>query len=350
MPPKIFIGHDFFGAGNFGDDLMLDGFLTSLSQSGKQAEIVACTPHDIDSQRRRFPSIQWLSKAHGQNREKQLRRADVWLGLGATPFQLASGPWSLDHLERERELCSRLGKPMLFLGVGCESPGVVRDPRGRRVIQAAQRIWTRDARSADAIDSVAAAGVVGQGADLAHIALGAAVRPAPEPDLLGVLLGLERPETANLVAVEKEITRRLPARTRWLVQEARSFPCTERWNYAGLSAGAQRSVDLMAMDYSTDSIDGFLGNFGAPETVVSSRYHGALIAAWHGSRVGVIARTEKLDGIVADLNLPYVRRIQEANELEALARQAMPVESKRLRALCDRGNAMCDAFFAWLGA
>jgi polysaccharide pyruvyl transferase WcaK-like protein len=256
----------------------------------------------------------------------------------------------LDHLDRERELCSRLRKPMLFLGVGCESPGSVQDPRGRRVIQAAQRIWTRDARSADVIDGVAGAGVVSQGADLAHIALAAAVRPAPEPDLLGVLLGLERPETVDLVAVEQEIARRLPVRTRWLLQETRSFPCTERWNYAGLSTRTQSSVDLMPMDYSADTIDEFLGNFGAPETVVSSRYHGALIGAWHACRLGVIARTEKLDGIVADLNVPYLRRIQEAEELEALASQAMPVERQRLQALRDRSKTMCDAFFAWLGA
>jgi polysaccharide pyruvyl transferase WcaK-like protein len=351
MTPKIFIGHDFFGAGNFGDDLMLDGFLRSLLQSGKQAEVIACIPHDIDSQRRRFPTIKWLSAADGQHREEQLRRADVWLGLGDTPLQLASGPWSLDHLERERELCSRLRKPMLFLGVGCESPEAVRDPRGRRVIQAAERIWTRDGRSADAIDGAATAGVVVQGADLAHISLGAAaVRPAPEPDLLGLLLGLERPEMVNMVAVDQEIARRLPAKTRWLVQETRSFPCTERWNYAGLSEWAQSSLDLMAMDYSTDTIEEFLGNFGAPETVVSSRYHGALIAAWHACRLGVIARTEKLDGVVADLDVPYMRRIAKADELEALARQAVPVERARLTVLRDRANAMCEAFFAWLGA
>lgn len=350
MTRKIFIGHDFFGAGNFGDDLMLDGFLRSLKKSGMQAEVVGCIPYDIDSQRRRFPAIQWLSAVDGQHREEHLGGADVWLGLGDTPFQLASGPWMLDHLERERELCNRLGKPMLFLGVGCESADAVQDPRGRRVIETAERVWTRDQRSAEVIDGVAAAGVVAQGADLAHIALSAAVRLAPEPELLGLLLGLERPETADLVAVEKEITRRLPAKTRWLVQETRSFPCTERWNYAGLSEGAQSSVDLMPMDYSTDTIDGFLGNFGAPERVVSSRYHGALIAAWHGCRLGVIARTEKLDGAAVDLDVPYMRRIQDADELEALANQAVPVERARLRVLCDRANGMCDAFFAWLGA
>ena len=344
------MGHDFFGAGNFGDDLMLEGFLGALVRSGMRPEIVGCTPHDIASQRRRFPAIEWLSAADGQQREERLREADMWLGLGGTPFQLECGPWSLDHLDRERELCGRLGKPMLFLGVGCESPDAVRDPRGRRVIQAAQRIWTRDARSADVIGSIAVAGIVAEGADLAHIALGVAARPAPEPAVLGLLLGLERPGIVDTTAVEQEIARRSPARIRWLVQETRSFPCTERWNLAGLSERAQGSVQLMPMEYATDTIDVFLANFGAPETVVSSRYHGALIAAWHGCRLGVIARTEKLHGIITDLDVPYVHRVNQPGELEALTREAVPVEHASLEVLRERANDMCDAFVEWLGA
>ena len=96
---------------------MLEGFLASLAKSGKQAEILGCIPYDIESQRLRFPRIHWVSSAGAEHRERQLREADVWLGLGDTPFQLASGPWMLDHLDRDRELCRRLDKPMLFLGV-----------------------------------------------------------------------------------------------------------------------------------------------------------------------------------------------------------------------------------------
>ena len=205
MTPKIFIGHDFFGAGNFGDDLMLDGFLRCLGKLGKRVEVVGCTPYDIDSQRRRFPTVKWLSAVDRQRAEEELREADVWLGLGSTPFQLDTGPWMLDHLDHQREVCQRLGKPMVFLGVGCDSIDAVLDPRGRRVIEVAERIWTRDARSAEAIGSVAAAGVTKPGADLAHIALDAAVKPHREMGLLGLLLGLQCPGIVNLVAVEQAI-------------------------------------------------------------------------------------------------------------------------------------------------
>lgn len=347
---SVFIGHDFFGAGNFGDDLMLDGFLRSLDDFDARGAVVACIPHDIESQRRRFPAIQWLESSDPQQRERALQDCDVWLGLGDTPFQLTSGPWSLDHLDRERELCLRLGKPMVFLGVGCEGPETVQDPRARRVIQAAERIWTRDQRSAEAIALVAEPGVVEAGADLAHIALGAAHRPALEPDVLGLLLAFETAGTVEMQAVERLLSRRAAGGTRWMIQEARSFPFSERWNFSRLSEGAQHSLDLMAMDYSTDTLEEFLAHFGAPGTVLSTRYHGALIAAWHGCRVGVIARSEKLAGIASDFDVPCLERVCESWQLAILMWEAVAVETSRLHAQRDRAMAMCRSFLSWLGA
>ena len=199
------------------------------------------------------------------------------------------------------------------------------------------------------INDVAAPGVVAPGADLAHIALRAAVKPAPEPDLLGLLLGMENPETANLVAVQDAMARRSPAKTRWIIQETRSFPCTERWNYSALSESARSSVHLMPMNYSVDTIDKLSGVSGLPKQWCRPEYHGALIAAWHGCHLGVIARTEKLDGAAADLDVPYVRCIQEAEELEGLVNRAVRVNA-RLQVLADRASGMCEAFFTWFGA
>jgi polysaccharide pyruvyl transferase WcaK-like protein len=343
---RIFMGHDFFGAGNFGDDLMLAGFLKRRAAS-EEVTVVGYTAHNRASQQSRFPQLRWLRAA--EERERALKKSDVWLGLGDTPFQLSSGPWSLDHLDRERELCKKLRKPMLFLGVGCEGPDSVRDPRARRVIEAAEKIWTRDARSAEVISVVAASGVVEQGADLANIALAEAPKPAPEHGIVGLLLGFENPDTVDLQAVEQYISRS-PGKVRWLIQEARSFPCTERWNYERLAQPVQGLAPPMQASYSRGTIEEFLRNFGAPETVVSSRYHGALIAAWHGSRVGVIARSEKLLGIAADLGLPSIERIASARDVELLDSSAVQVDATRLAAFYDRAVAMCDAFVAWLGA
>lgn len=348
MTRSIFIGLNYFGAGNFGDDLMLDGFLRRLGSSANRVTLVGSTPYDVESQRKRFPSVRWLTDVEGQ-RVAAIRAADVWLGLGCTPFQLESGPYMLDLMAGDRELCRRFGKPMVFLGSGCDSPDSVRDPRARQVIEDAERIWARDDRSADLISSMAAAGSVEVGCDLAHIRLAEPLNLEPVAKALGLLLGLQRPGIVDMLAVDRYLARRC-APTRWLVQEARSFAATERWNYAALSESVQEKLVLMPLDYGGDTIDEFLANFGAPEVVVSSRYHGALIAAWHGSRVGIIARSDKLDGAATDLGVPSVRRIETAGDLEALAQSALAVAPARLLALRDRANAMCDSFFTWLGA
>lgn len=122
-----FVGHDFFGAGNFGDDIALAGFLTVAAEH-PNVQITICTPYDVESQRALFPRVRWLPGG-GAERESALRGADVWLGLGGTPFQLDSGPWLLDHNDDERRRCAALGKPMYLLGIGCENPEAAADPR-----------------------------------------------------------------------------------------------------------------------------------------------------------------------------------------------------------------------------
>jgi hypothetical protein len=346
--PHIFCGHNFLGAGNFGDDLMLEGFVRRLTALPAPPTIVAFTPHDLKSQQRRLPAIRWLPDDPARL-EWELAVADIWLGLAGTPFQVESGDWMLEHLERERERCVRLKKPMVYLGVGCNSPDLVRDLRWRRLIKSAERIWARDARSAELLDAVASPGVVAHGADLAHIALAAKTPPSLEEGLVGVLLGLQGPGIVDILAVEAYLAERRPGSTRWLVQEERWFPCTERWNYAGLSEWTQQRLALMPFAYATDSTDAFLANFGTPEAVVSSRYHGALVAAWHGSRLAVIARTAKLHGIVADLEVPALPAIDRADKLVALERDGVRVDRLRLESLRAQASGMCDQFFAWLG-
>src|SRR5262245_9671031 len=120
----IHIGHHFFGAGNFGDDLMLQGFLDACA--GREDTFTCCMP--FGSQHRRFPRVEWRSY-EAAAREQSVRDCDVWLGLGGTPFQSDSGPWFLEHLAEELELCRRFRKPMYFLGVGVGNREALADPR-----------------------------------------------------------------------------------------------------------------------------------------------------------------------------------------------------------------------------
>lgn len=312
-------------------------------------EIVACTPYDLESQRFRFPSIEWLSDDE-TTRDRALRSSDLWLGLGDTPFQLASGPWLLDDLLRNCARCAALRIPMVFLGVGCESWAAVSDERARAVIDIAERIWTRDAFSAELLARVAASDKVVAGADLANIAIAAATPPAPEAGLLGLLLGLDVRETVDVIALENALASRASGYTRWIVQEARSFPCTELWNYHALSEWTQSRVGLMPLDYTSCDIATFLRAFGTPETLLSSRYHGALVGAWFGSRVALVARSGKLASAAADLDVPSLARIEHARDIEALVAGARLVDPARLAFLRTRAEAMSADFARWLGA
>lgn len=341
---SIFVGHNFFGAGNFGDDLALAGFLRGAAQR-PGARITICTPHDIASQRRRFPEIRWLPE-DGAARDEALRTADVWLGLGGTPFQHDSGPWFLDHVERERERCAALGKPMYLLGVGCESAEAAADPRSRALLAGVEHVWTRDARSARTLRPYLAPSRLTTGADVAHLAFGDQTAPPPrEPGVAGLLLAFERRDQFVLSELETFVARRAPGRTRWLVQEVRALPYVERWILAALAPDARERLRVMDADYATSSVDAYLRAFGAPDVTVTSRYHGAIAAAWHGSRVLVVARSDKLRGVADDLGVPCIERIDSHAALEAALATARPVSRKRLHALRDGAQLMCDAFF-----
>jgi hypothetical protein len=346
---RIFVGLDYFGAGNMGDDLMLAGFLRALSVSAPDAEITICTPHDLTGARRRFPSVRWLANDE-PTREAAARAADVWLGLGDTPFQLESGAWVLDQVERERARCERLALPMAFLGAGCESAAAADDARARHILAAAQRLWARDAFSAELLAAHAPRGTVETGADLAHAYVGSVAPPALEPGVLGLLLAFERAATVDMRAVDAVVAARTPQTTRWLVQEARSFPFTERYLYAALPEATRAGVSLTALDYDHDALATYLAAYGAPETVVSSRYHGTLVAAWHGARVAVIARSGKLAGAAAELHLPTLDCVPDARALDGLIERAHAVDPARLQALHERALAMCEAFVAWARA
>jgi hypothetical protein len=329
--------------------LTLDGFIRAWHSSRTpDVEIVACTPYDIESQRRRFPSIRWLSDDDA-TRDEALGSADIYLALGDTPFQIEHGPWTLDYLDRNRERCLSLGIPMVFLGAGCDSRAATEDERARRVIAAAQRIWTRDAFSTELLGRIASPGIVSTGADIANLALASAPVPPLEPETLGLLLGLEPTGVVDMLAIENALADRVPQRTRWLVQETRSFPRTERWNYATLSEWTRSAVELMPMDYAADDIATFANAFGAPETVVTSRYHGALIAAWHGCRVAVIERSGKLAGVSADLGVPISAQIRHRDDLSSLVAAATTVDPAILTTFAHRAQSMCEDFFQTLG-
>src|SRR5262249_30953143 len=117
---KILLGFDFYGAGNVGDDLMLQGFLASIPPEQADSLHFACiTPHQVASQRQRFKQIEWFASPQ-VNREEMLSQCDYWLGVGDTPFQITCGSWFLDKILNDLRLTQRHGLPMHMIGIGAE--------------------------------------------------------------------------------------------------------------------------------------------------------------------------------------------------------------------------------------
>jgi polysaccharide pyruvyl transferase WcaK-like protein len=237
---------------------------------------------------------------------------------------------------------------MVYLGVGCESAAAANDRRSQALLAASTRVWTRDSLSTELLAAAYPSAAIQTGSDLAHLEFEIGVSSTPEQGVLGLLIAYEREGAVPTRALEDLIEGRPGAPLRWLIQEERSFPYTERWSYAALTESTQQQMSVMPFDYHHDSVDAFLAHFGSPEIVVSTRYHGTLVAAWQGSRVAVIARSAKLRGIAEDLDLPWTEHIATAADLRTLIERARPARPERLNRQSARAATMCDEFFTWL--
>jgi polysaccharide pyruvyl transferase WcaK-like protein len=341
---RIFIGNPYFGTANYGDDLTLDGFLSAAE--GADVELYACSASNIEALSAKFPGVSWLPESE---RVVALSEADIWLGLGDTPFQLDSGSWCFDFNELELQRCAALGKPMYHLGIGCESVAAASDPRTAALLSAASFAWMRDELSSDLVRPFADPARLGSGADLAHLAFeGDARFPLPERDVLGLLLAFEKREQIDIDELAAFISRRAPGSTRWLAQDTRALPYLERWLLAEFPVEVRSRLSTMEFDHYTTSVADYLRMFGSPEVAITSRYHATLIAAWQGSRTFVIARSDKLRGIALEFGLPCAGAVLSQATLASAVTSAVAVPRERLRAARARANAMCEEFFSAL--
>ena len=272
----VHIGHHFFGSGNLGDDLMLAGFLAAARPAWLQTvTLTCCTPHDLASQRLRFPEIEWLPYDPA-TRTACIRRSAAWLGLGDTPFQATGGhTWFLDHLCEEAAWCRRYGVPMYYLGVGVNERATVRYPQMRLLVGQAERLWMRDEEAVEMLGGLAAPGKATAHADLAHLALAAASFPPSLPGTLGLVLNFEDPAHFRLEPLAALVQAADPARVRWLAQEIRPLAGSETFLHERLPAGLRARVPLLVADYAgTGSALDLLSAWEGLDALFTSRYHG----------------------------------------------------------------------------
>ncbi len=346
---RAHIGHHFFGSGNIGDDLMLAGFLNIAHHTLGDITLTCCTPFDRNSQQRRFPAVQWLPY-DPDTRASCIEACDVWLGVGDTPFQTDVGAWFLDHLIEEADLCHRYRRPMFFFGVGLNNRDAISHPHTRALVGQAQHIWTRDAFSAALLRQIDDGARISVGADLANVALARRATSAVEPRTLGLLLNFERRE-AFLPEAVVEITEATSTyRHRWLIQEVRHLDGSERAILDLLPDTCRARLDVREPDYALDSVDALLDRWGAPEVLITSRYHGALVGCWLGARTIIVERNEKLTGLVEQLAVPSVKDLRSSAVLLDVMQGAAPVNRDALTALAARAERCGTELAAALSA
>ncbi len=341
---RIHLGHTFHGAGNVGDDLMIAGFLRAWAAFGDGASLTCASPFDRASQQLRFPQITWLP-GDEDARELAVRGCDVWVATGGPAFQTTDGPWLLDQLAFDVELCRRHKKPMFFLCVGASNRAAALDPRARPALDAAERVWTRDTVTVDALRPICGAKVTG-GADLAHLYLRTRPPRQLDPRLLGWVLHFDNRSLLRLPAVADAI-RALPDRDHaWLVQEVRNWPGTEEDSLARLPADVRARLAVYRPDYAEGGTAELLDVWPACGTVATSRYHAALASAWAGARVAVIERDDKLASAAAMLGCARLPAAHDAGAVRALVGAAQPVRRDIMEQQAETAWRCCAEFFA----
>lgn len=342
-PLHIHIGHDFFGSGNLGDDLMVAGFLQAIAAHPEPIYLTCCSRHDPSTQRKRFPRVEWLPRDDA-TRAQMVRVCDVWLGLGDSPFQSEVSTWFLDHLVQEAALCRKHHKPMFFLGVGVNDDKALTYPQAQTIVNQAEYIWTRDGSSARQLAQMTDRHHVTAGADLAHVYFAGHTFSPPAPDSIGWLLHFENRAAFSPLALGETLTA-LPGHDFWwLVQEVRRIPGSELETWDALPPETRQKLELRQPDYSGGSMDALVDAWGTPQALVSSRYHGALSGAWMGARVLAVTRNRKVMDLAQQLGIESVQDFRSATEIVSKLTSSHIVPRSTLAALADLARGCCDDF------
>jgi hypothetical protein len=311
--PSLFLGFDFYGAGNIGDDLMLEGFLGGFTPSS-DAELTAALPSErVANQQKRFPRVRWHCLST-EARTQAVLKSNCWVGLGGTPFQATHGPWLLNRILADFESAPRTRKFMV--GVGCEEEVLRERALAERIVRGTEFIWTRDEASREILlhELGAQPEQVSCGGDLANIALkrifGASESERTEPGSLGIVY-FAGPDDAHDLKALKRFVQSFPSETRpaFVANEVRERGFEQaayKRMFGTWSRLVGKSPRFLSPDYERGSVEDLISHYPAFDVVMACRYHALLTAAWAGCRVAALDRSSKIRFLAAELGIPLV--------------------------------------------
>lgn len=336
------LAFNFYGAGNIGDDLMLAGFLSVLEPG---TTVVGTIPRDIASQEQRFPQVAW-----NRGGVVVVEPRTVLVGVGDTPFQTTSGTWFLENLEALARRARNVRVPFVMVGVGAEAEIHGTADRFARVLESLDHVWTRDDFTTRVLKEVAGCDPsrVSTGADLANIELKRIFPDVPKPlsqrkhDLALCFFG-ESAAANDMRALRSLLYTMADAgrQSVFIANEARRNKPFEHWVYRRMFRAnplRRPRVPFFVPDYAHASVPALVRHFEDYATVMSSRYHGLLAAAWAGCRVVALARSSKTSALCEVLGIREIAKPFTEEKLRSGLEGALPVDRHRLDLLAVRAE------------
>lgn len=345
-PPKsIVIGFNFYGAGNIGDDLMLEGFISGVRSlyNGEMPRLAATSAFAIETQRKRFSGVDWIDRGSPTARE-QIQEYDCWAGVGDTPFQITCGPWFAEFLESEIE-GNRPRHSRVMVGVGAESEILPINDRFARIVAHFDRISTRDEHSTRVlIDSkIADPSQILTCGDLANIALKTIFKsPRNSYDFEYAVVVAPDTLTAKDLHEFRSALTHLKGSIALISGDIRpdgwmEHGVYEQWLARRWSPLRRKSVRLRP-PYEDGSTADLVVPFARCGTVVSTRYHCLLAAAWAGCRVAAVGRSSKVTALATELGVPVICPPLRSKEVLQLFDRAITVDRALLEAASERAH------------
>ena len=350
---KIFLGFDFYGAGNIGDDLMMAGFLDVLKHY-LPAKLACITPHNIASQVNRFPDVEWLPAGH-VNRLDVMTNTDCWVGVGGTPFQMTGGPWLLNRILNDLRIIKEYGKSIYMLGVGAEREVLVNADIVKTVLERIDYIWTRDRFTKDLLvkrlgfDSEK----IHTGGDLANISLQNIFSDNNSISKRHYDLALTyyseshiKKERNNLrkfienISVNKSVI--------FVANETRKNSSFEHGIYRAMFGGLRSlfkkaPIKYYAPNYDNCELEELVKHFLDYKVVMASRYHALLAGAWAGCRLVALSRSSKIEALATELDIPIVEQPFNLGALYNGYKDAKYVSRDKLNEMAERAsNSILD--------
>jgi hypothetical protein len=216
------------------------------------------------------------------------------------------------------------------------------------VLDQAEHLWTRDEHVAMRLRNVCQKEKVTSGADLAHLYLARRESVPPSTGTTGWLLHFDDQSLLDGDALTHALLRSEAIDNFWLVQEIRELPGSELATWRRLPPEIQKRLRLCQPDYSAPNMEQLLSGWPTCERIVTSRFHGALIGAWQGSRVLVIERDDKLRGVVHTLGCRSLPNFHDAATVAEACETSRPVSRDLLEAQHGIAWRCCVSFFQML--